>query len=41
MPDDLEIDLDAIQRSMEGAMNALKMEFASLRSGKDLSVARA
>ena len=34
MSDDLEIDLDAIQRRMEGAMNALKMEFASLRTGR-------
>lgn len=34
MPDDLEIDLDAIQRRMDGAMNALKQEFASLRTGR-------
>jgi ribosome recycling factor len=34
MSDDLEIDLDAIQRRMEGAMNALKQEFASLRTGR-------
>ncbi len=34
MPDDLEIDLDAIQRRMDGAMNALKTEFASLRTGR-------
>jgi ribosome recycling factor len=34
MSDDLEIDLDAIQRRMDGAMNALKMEFASLRTGR-------
>ena len=34
MADDLEIDLDAIQRRMDGAMNALKMEFASLRTGR-------
>ena len=33
-PDDLEIDLDAIQRRMDGAMNALKQEFASLRTGR-------
>ena len=26
MSDDLEIDLDAIQRRMDGAMNALKQE---------------
>ena len=32
--DDLEIDLDAIQRRMDGAMTALKMEFASLRTGR-------
>ncbi|MEY4871267.1 MAG: hypothetical protein RLZZ563_597 [Pseudomonadota bacterium] len=32
--DDLDIDLDAIQRRMDGAMNALKMEFASLRTGR-------
>jgi ribosome recycling factor len=34
MYDDLEIDLDAIQRRMDGAMNALKQEFASLRTGR-------
>lgn len=34
MADDLEIDLDAIQRRMDGAMNALKIEFASLRTGR-------
>ncbi len=32
--DDLDIDLDAIQRRMEGAMTALKVEFASLRTGR-------
>ena len=32
--DDLEIDLDAIQRRMDGAMNALRTEFASLRTGR-------
>lgn len=32
--DELEIDLDAIQRRMDGAMNALKTEFASLRTGR-------
>lgn len=32
--DDLEIDLDAIQRRMDGAMTALKTEFASLRTGR-------
>ncbi|MEO6299316.1 MAG: ribosome recycling factor [Paracoccaceae bacterium] len=31
---DLEIDTDAIQRRMDGAMNALKTEFASLRTGR-------
>lgn len=32
--DDLDIDLDAIQRRMDGALTALKMEFASLRTGR-------
>lgn len=32
--DDLDIDLDAIQRRMDGALSALKMEFASLRTGR-------
>jgi ribosome recycling factor len=32
--DDLDIDLDAIQRRMDGAMNSLKTEFASLRTGR-------
>ena len=32
--DDQEIDLDGIQRRMDGAMNALKTEFASLRTGR-------
>jgi ribosome recycling factor len=32
--DDIEIDLDAIQRRMDGAMNALKTEFSSLRTGR-------
>ena len=32
--DDLEIDLDAIERRMEGAMSALKTEFGSLRTGR-------
>ncbi len=32
--DELEIDLDAIQRRMDGAMNALKTEFATLRTGR-------
>ena len=34
MADDLDIDLDAIQRRMDGAANALKTEFASLRTGR-------
>jgi len=34
MADDIEIDLDALQRRMDGAMTALKMEFASLRTGR-------
>lgn len=32
--DDLEIDLDAIQRRMDGAMHALRTEFGSLRPGR-------
>jgi ribosome recycling factor len=34
MADDIEIDTDAIQRRMDGAMNALRAEFASLRTGR-------
>ena len=34
MADDLEIDLDALQRRMDGALNALRTEFASLRTGR-------
>ena len=34
MADDLEIDLDDIQRRMDGAMTSLKVEFASLRTGR-------
>jgi ribosome recycling factor len=34
MADDIEIDTDAIQRRMDGAMTALKAEFASLRTGR-------
>lgn len=34
MADDLEIDTDALQRRMDGAMNALKTEFATLRTGR-------
>ena len=32
--DDLEIDVEAIQRRMDGAMAALKTEFGSLRTGR-------
>ncbi len=32
--DDLDIDLDDLQRRMEGAMNALRTEFLSLRTGR-------
>ena len=32
--DDLEIDLDAIQRRMDGALAALRQEFGSLRTGR-------
>ena len=32
--DDLEIDLDDIQRRMEGALASLRAEFASLRTGR-------
>jgi ribosome recycling factor len=34
MADDLEIDVDSIQRRMDGAANALRTEFASLRTGR-------
>jgi len=34
MADDLEIDTDDLERRMAGAMNALKTEFASLRTGR-------
>jgi ribosome recycling factor len=34
MADDIGIDTDAIQRRMDGAMNALKTEFSSLRTGR-------
>ncbi len=34
MADDIEIDTDAIQRRMDGAMAALRTEFASLRTGR-------
>jgi ribosome recycling factor len=32
--DEIEIDLDALERRMEGAMAALRQEFASLRTGR-------
>ncbi|QYK40045.1 MAG: ribosome recycling factor [Paracoccaceae bacterium] len=32
--DDLDIDLDALERRMDGAMTALRTEFASLRTGR-------
>ncbi|MGV6839048.1 MAG: ribosome recycling factor [Planktomarina sp.] len=34
MSDDIEIDLDDLQRRMDGAMANLKTEFASLRTGR-------
>jgi ribosome recycling factor len=34
MPDDIEIDTDDLQRRMEGAITALRTEFASLRTGR-------
>jgi ribosome recycling factor len=34
MPDEPEIDLDDLERRMEGAMAALRQEFASLRTGR-------
>ena len=34
MADDIEIDLDAIQRRMDGALASLKQEFGSLRTGR-------
>lgn len=34
MSDDLEIDFDDLQRRMDGAMAALKAEFATLRTGR-------
>jgi ribosome recycling factor len=34
MADDLDIDLDAIERRMDGAMNNLRTEFGSLRTGR-------
>ena len=35
--EEIEIDTDAIQRRMDGAMAALKTEFASLRTGRAVS----
>ena len=34
MSDDLEIDIDDLTRRMDGALAALKHEFASLRTGR-------
>lgn len=34
MSDDIEVDLDEIERRMEGALTALKGDFASLRTGR-------
>ncbi|MDP2086608.1 MAG: ribosome recycling factor, partial [Gemmobacter sp.] len=34
MSDDLEIDLDDLERRMEGAMTAFRTELASLRTGR-------
>jgi ribosome recycling factor len=34
MSDDLEIDLDNLQRRMDGALNVLRSELASLRTGR-------
>lgn len=34
MSDDLDIDLDAIERRMDGAISSLRVEFASLRTGR-------
>jgi ribosome recycling factor len=34
MPDDIEIDIDDLERRMEGAMNSLRQEFSSLRTGR-------
>ena len=34
MADDIEIDIDGLQRRMDGALNALRTEFASLRTGR-------
>jgi ribosome recycling factor len=34
MPDDLDIDLDDLERRMDGAVSALRAEFAALRTGR-------
>ena len=34
MADDFEIDLDELERRMDGAMNALRQEFLTLRTGR-------
>ena len=34
MSDDIEIDIDDLKRRMEGALSALRTEFASLRTGR-------
>jgi ribosome recycling factor len=34
MADDIDIDLDDLQRRMEGALSSLRTEFASLRTGR-------
>ena len=34
MADDFDIDMDDLERRMNGAMSALKTEFASLRTGR-------
>jgi ribosome recycling factor len=34
MPDQFEIDLDDLERRMKGALDALRQEFASLRTGR-------
>ena len=32
--DEIDIDLDALEKRMDGAMNALKGDFSSLRTGR-------
>ena len=34
MADDFELDLDDLERRMDGAMTALRQEFLSLRTGR-------